>query len=343
MNTFCLKFLTLTLAFSIHGIASTPNDEDNKMRGAVSTAADARVERMQQTIRRVQDSYGPLPYCLPSGAVARVAIAPGAPTDRNLATLTQDDFVLLLCNEIVRKSDKEGGKTYRGAVSSASDDGHKKAIPLDFESRGPVAVAVASNAPAVAAASNALEERQDDADLSAILSKEEIAEQKRLFRQHEEEKATIDFLRAEREAQATRLAAYLAVAPYLVAPAVDDLTPEERCASFEAAANEAREKVTIFPVPSRTQYAETFTVKIGDLIEKALEGDGIELCHSHWKITNHGDFFSEFRGNCDRESMIQPTAVKKASEYGLLSLTYTFIKENGEFVELKLQEFKPLE
>ncbi len=84
-------------------------------------------------------------------------------------------------------------------------------------------------------------------------------------------------------------------------------------------------------------------MKIGDLIEKALEGDSIELFHSHWKITNHGDFFSEFRGNCDRESFIEPTVVTARSEDNLAQLTYTFRKENGELAQLKLQEYKSLE
>ncbi len=213
MNTFYLKFLILTLTFSIHGMAGTPDDEDNKKhRGTASSAAsDAGVERMRQAIRRAQASYGPLSYCLPSGAIASdrsaVAVASDAPTDRKLATMTQEAFVRLLYKEMTRESDKEGGKTYRGAVSSASDDGRKKAIPLDFESHHPVAVAVASNAPAVAVASDAAKQCEWDAELLALLPPEEAAEQARLLAHYAAEKATDDFLRAEREEQ---LAAYLA-------------------------------------------------------------------------------------------------------------------------------------
>lgn len=204
MNTFYLKFLILTLTFSLHGIAGTPDDEDNKKhRGTASSAAsDAGVERMRQAIRRAQASYGPLSYCLPSGAIASdrsaVAVASDAPTDRKLATMTQEAFVRLLYKEMTRESDKEGGKTYRGAVSSASDDGRKKAIPLDFESHHPVAVAVASDA---------AKQCEWDAELLALLPPEEAAEQARLLAHYAAEKATDDFLRAEREEQ---LAAYLA-------------------------------------------------------------------------------------------------------------------------------------
>lgn len=96
-------------------------------------------------------------------------------------------------------------------------------------------------------------------------------------------------------------------------------------------------------MPSRATYAKDFKVRIGDLIEKALEGDSIELFHSHWKITNLGDFFSEFSGNCDHESFIEPTVVDTTNKDNLAQLTYTFRKENGELAQLKLQEYKPLE
>jgi hypothetical protein len=63
--------------------------------------------------------------------------------------------------------------------------------------------------------SAAREEHTDVAALLALLSPEEIAEQARLFEQHDEEKATQDFLRAEREAQANVHAEHFPIAPPL--------------------------------------------------------------------------------------------------------------------------------
>ena len=126
---------------------------------------------------------------------------------------------------------------------------------------------------------------------------------------------------------------------YAVAAVADDLTAA-LSASFEETADKAREKITIFPVSSRDVRAMAFKVNVGGVLEKVVENeDSIELFGIHWKMTNRGDFLGKFRGNSDRESMIEPTVVMKVGKNHLVS--YTFKKENGELVELKLEGSKP--
>lgn len=228
---------------------------------------------------------------------------------------------------------------YGGFDCEGEDLGLQEAIALSMQGQGA----------AVAVASAVREECTEDAALSAFLSQEEIAEQVKLLWQHEQEKATQDFLRAEREAQANLLAVPFDAAlyypeheareGYVVAAVPDDLTAA-LSASFEETADKAREKITIFPVSSRDVRAMAFKVNVGELLEKVVENeDSIELFGIHWKMTNRGDFLGKFRGNSDRESMIEPTVVMKVGKNHLVS--YTFKKENGELVELKLEGSKP--
>ena len=179
-------------------------------------------------------------------------------------------------------------------------------------------------------------------------SQEEINEQARLLQWYKDEKARRDFLRSERGAPVDLLLVPFDDAPYYLAPeaqpphgvAEDDETAA-RDASFQEAEDKAREKITIFPVSSRDVRAEAFKVNVGELIEKVVENeDSIELFGIHWKMTNRGGFVSYLRGNPDSESMIKPTVGKTADKNGLVQLTYKFKKEKGNFIELKLEEFK---
>lgn len=231
-------------------------------------------------------------------------------------------------------------------VREGSDDWDdlQRAIALSIQSQG-AAVAIFA----------ARKEHTEAAALLALLSPKEIAEQARLFKQLEEEKATQDFLRAEREAQANVHAEHFSIHPPILPSHVvveGDEYVEALDRSFEETLEAARKKITIFPVHSSDKFAETFTVKVRHLLNAVYDVDAevdeeinngdkfVHISGVAWKFTNHGEFIGNFTGNPDHESMIQPTAVKKASEDGLVSLIYTFRKEDDELVELKLEEFK---
>ena len=227
------------------------------------------------------------------------------------------------------------GRVVYGGLDDADEEAElQEALALSMQGQG-AAVAVASDV------------REEYAEGAAVFSSQEaINEQARLLQWYKDEKSTQDFLLAEREAQEREaqergapvdlLLVPFEVAPYYLAPeaqppygvAEDDDLTTALGASFQEAEDKAGQSITIFPVPSTSIYAKTFEVTVRHLLAQVCDfeveteeatdnGDKlVYISGAVWKITNHGDFIGEFRGNSDPESMIAPTVVDTARQDG---------------------------